>query len=140
MKRQPLQALRRILQYRFFFIVNIALLLLLALSFGREFVRNTSIQKEIALLEQEKQSLEERNRSLNSYEEYLLTESFLEKEAREKFGLQRPGETQVFIGGELIGGDEGAQQETVIVQEDSRLQQWVWYFFDPEMYGQKKTS
>ena len=140
MKHQPFQAVRHVLQYRLFFVINGFLFVLIALSFGREFVRSASIQREISALQDEKQSLEERNQSLKDYQEYLSTESFLEKEAREKFGLQRPGETQVFIGGELLGGDEEAKRGIASVQDGTRLQQWAWYFFDPEQYDRKEAS
>ncbi len=140
MKRQPLQSVKRLFNYRLFFVVNIVILLLLALSFGREFVRSASIQREIMALEQEKSALEDRNRSLQTYEEYLFTESFLEKEAREKFGLQRPGETQVFVAEDAI-----AETAPVAAGEDaervaSNRQLWTWYFFDPDRYAAEQAE
>ena len=138
MKRQPIQSLKRLLSYRLFFVINIIILLLLTLSFGREFVRSASIQREIAALEEEKSALEDRNRSLETYEEYLLTESFLEKEAREKFGLQRPGETQVFVEEGVV--EEQIEEEEGIELVASNVQLWTWYFFDPERYERQQAD
>lgn len=130
--------LKRLFGYRLFFIVNVVVLIFLALSFGREFVRSASIKREIASLEAEQRTLQEQNASLRDYEEYLLTESFLEREAREKFGLQRPGETQVFIDEEQEAralAMEAAQERGAI----ANWEWWHWYFFDPEQYAAERA-
>lgn len=138
MKSSAIQTLKRLFSHRLFLVVNVIVVLLLAMSFGREFVRSASIRKEIETLEAQKAQLEEQNASLELYEDYLSTESFLEKEAREKFGLQRPGETQVFVGEGVDGFDvaeASAEQESA-----SNWQYWLWYFFDPETYDKRTDA
>ncbi|HJN85230.1 MAG TPA: septum formation initiator family protein [Patescibacteria group bacterium] len=136
MKNRPIQSIMKVFGYKMFFVVNIVILLLLGLSFGREFVRSSAISKEIGALESEKASLEEKNLSLSAYQEYLETEAFLEYEAREKFGLQRPGETQVHI---EEGGAPVNVETAVALFADGEVviptwKLWMWYFFDPDVF------
>ncbi|NQV12299.1 septum formation initiator family protein [Candidatus Uhrbacteria bacterium] len=134
MSNRPTASIKKLFGYKMFFAVNIGILLLLGLSFGREFVRSSAISKEISALENEKAQLEEKNLSLGAYQEYLETEAFLEYEAREKFGLQRPGETQVYIEEESAPVDAESAvalfADGVVVEPTWKL--WMWYFFDPD--------
>jgi cell division protein FtsB len=129
-------SVKNIFGYKLFFVINIVILLLIGLSFGREFVRSSAISKEISALQDEKASLEEKNLSLGAYQEYLDTEAFLEYEAREKFGLQRPGETQIFI--DEIGDEVVEESEVALFADDkvapSTWKLWMWYFFDPDIF------
>ena len=131
-----------LLGYRVFFAANIVILLMIGLSVGREFVRSAAIEREIADLQVRQSEWEDKKLSLEVYQEYLHTEAFLEKEAREKFGLQRPGEEQVFI-------DEDAAVDTLLAPEAtskpedrpqeaiSNIRMWSWYFFQPERYREE---
>lgn len=132
MTTPSLSVLRRILRSRMLLLVNVAVFVLLALVLGRELLRNRAIQQEIAALEQEQQSLSETITSLESYEEYLVTESFLEQEAREKFGLQRPGETQIYIQEQMA---VVAVEPTPMNGIRANVQLWGWYFFNPTRYA-----
>lgn len=123
--------LRRLLRSRVLLVINAAVFVLLALALGRELLRNRTIQHEIAALQEEQRALSDSIVSLERYQDYLVTEDFLEQEAREKFGLQRPGETQVYV----------EEQTTVPMPPERRIdgvrsnvQLWGWYFFNPERY------
>ncbi|MEK7108314.1 MAG: septum formation initiator family protein [Patescibacteria group bacterium] len=124
--------LRRVLRSRVLLLVNAGVFVLLALALGRELVRNRAIQQEIAALEREQQALSDTIVSLESYEEYLVTEAFLEQEAREKFGLQRSGETQIYIQEQTT---MAAVESTPMEGVRANIQLWGWYFFNPERYA-----
>ena len=133
MPKRPMQSVKSLFRYKAFLIVNVVVLVLLALSFGREFVRSAAIKKEIAMLESERASLEESNFSLETYQDYLQSEAFLEREAREKFGLQKPGETQVYITDEEVSGVQIVTHEAE-VEEVSNARLWSWYFFNSDRF------
>ncbi len=133
MNAHPATFLRRWLSSRALLLVNAALLVLIAFALGREFIRNHSIDREIAALQAEQQALSDEIVSLEDYQEYLVTESFLEQEAREKFGLQRPGETQVYV--EERVSEAPAPQAFSAQGVMANVQLWTWYFFNPDRYA-----
>ena len=130
---QPRQGkLRRVLGLRTFLIINLVILFLVTLSFGREFVRNYEIDKEIGNLEKRASSLESQNQEILELAERLNTDDYLEQEGRMRLGLKKPGENVVIISEpeditvpvqEL--GDVPASQEN----NDSNPRLWWEYFF-----------
>jgi len=136
MSKGQFSKIRNLFGYKMFFFVNIVILIFMTLSFGREFVRSASMRNGIIKLEQERSNLEDKNISLKMYQDYIETETFLEHEAREKFGLQRPGEEQVFVqegSGELdLNSDDLPSILKKSIVRPSPLQLWSIYFFDPE--------
>lgn len=130
---QPRQGkLRRVLGLRTFLIINLVILFLVTLSFGREFVRNYEIDKEIGNLEKRASSLESQNHEILELAERLNTDDYLEQEGRMRLGLKKPGENVVIISEpeditvpaqEL--GDVPASQD----KKDSNPRLWWEYFF-----------
>lgn len=141
--RKPLW--KRLIEFRLLFLVNAVVLVALAFSFGREWVRNREIQQEIARLQEQAGSLEARNLEIADLNTAFRTESFIEREARLKLGMKKPGETVVVIQGERTqdaagtAGTDGAGNA-----EDPRLllavadasgevanpRKWWYYFFE----------
>ena len=120
---------RRLFGSGTFLLILAFILLFLLFHFGRAFVRSAAIRQEIVATEAEKIRLESQNQTLSEYQDYLSTSTFLEKEAREKFGQQRSGESTVYIpedGGLEFTADEGDTTESL-----SRFQEWWQYFFPP---------
>jgi len=75
----------------------LVILLILGSSLGREFYRKYRLQKEFDSLKSEIDKLENKNQDLASMLEYLNKESNLEKEARRRLNLKKPGENVVVI-------------------------------------------
>ncbi len=104
-------------------------LVLAIIAFGRESYRNFGINQEIKDLEKKIKQLKASNEELIGLEEYFQSEEFLEKQARLKLNLTKPGEKVIII--KQIEEDlkELGQKET-IAKEISNIQKWWEYFFD----------
>lgn len=81
----------------FFTIILIVFLVLISVHFVRTFRREREIKQRVVALEQEIRSLEGERINFLETIEYLKTDFFREKEAREKFGLKKPGEEVIVI-------------------------------------------
>lgn len=81
----------------FFTIILIIIFGLLSLSFIKTFIREREIRKRVVALEQEIKKLEGEKTNFLEAIEYLKTDFFKEKEAREKFGLKKEGEKTIII-------------------------------------------
>lgn len=133
---------RKLLEMRSFLLINLVVLFFLSLSFGRTFLRNASIQREIDALESEKTELEAQNIALLSLADQLQTKFYLEKEGRKKYGLQREGERLVIVtetsegeaGVEESGVEESEKSEEMSDLSTNNLNRWWSFFFDREAY------
>ena len=73
----------------------IALLILSAVKVVREAIVRYEINKEIASLENQLNELENKSNKLGDMITYLKTDQYIEKEARTKLNLVKPGEKQI---------------------------------------------
>lgn len=69
----------------------------LAVSLFTTVRHNYDLQKQISDLEKSNQELEQSNQNLQYQIAYFNTESFKDKEARAKLGLQAPGESVIIL-------------------------------------------
>lgn len=81
----------------FFTIILFIFLILVSLNFVRTFRREREIRRRVFILEEEISSLEGQRINFLETIEYLKTDFFREKEAREKFGLKKFGEEVIVI-------------------------------------------
>ena len=89
----------RVFHWRYAFIVHTILILLIAFSFGREVIRRRSVDQEIRSLQQQSASLQAQNNTISNLRSAVQTESFIEREARLKLDLKKPGERLLIIKG-----------------------------------------
>jgi len=114
----------------FLFVVTLALIAV-AVNVGRESYRKYQLTQEINKLKIEIEKIEGKNEQLANLMEYLKKEPYLEKEARLKLNLKKPGEKVI-----ILSDEEQKEQETVI-NDISELKKsgnhWKWweYFFSP---------
>ncbi|HEB01429.1 MAG TPA: septum formation initiator family protein [Candidatus Portnoybacteria bacterium] len=87
----------RILSSKIFLLFGLIILGSIVVGLGRESYHKWQIKREIAALQTEIEELERGNQELANLLEYFKTESFKEKEAREKLNLQKPGEKVVLM-------------------------------------------
>lgn len=76
---------------------NIAIFALVGWGFAGEYLRNREMQQEIDSLEGRAASLQEKNDKLAEATERFGSTAVIEREARLKLNLQKPGETVVVV-------------------------------------------
>lgn len=124
---------------RLILLVNAALLFFLALAFGREYVGNLQIRREIAELERQQQTLQGENLAAIDLIDQLSSEYYLERQAREKQGLARPGETLIIVKEDLAQPRGTSAVENMEAPQVSNPQAWFYYFFVKERYQELQS-
>lgn len=114
--------------------VNVAIFALLGLGFGREYLRNLEIEREIARMEQENDRLEADRLAAVELIETLSSTYYLEGEARTKRNMGLPGETMIVMQSARAAepGDETVAQASEEILNPLR---WFYYFFDPDRFA-----
>lgn len=115
-----------LLYSKFFIIFLIAILILAMIAFGREGYRYFKVSQEIRDLEKKIEELEKESEELIGMEKYFQSEDFLEKEARLKLNLIKPGEKLIVV---KTPEDLEEKQQEKIVKQVSNIQLWWEYFF-----------
>jgi cell division protein FtsB len=124
---------------RMIVIVNAVLLVLLLMAFGREYVGNLQVEREILMLEQQKAALEQEQLETAALIEQLSSEYYLEQEARTKHGMAKDGETVLIVTDE---DQTSFYREGVVIPElveevtVSHPVRWMYYFFAPDRLSQ----
>jgi cell division protein FtsB len=127
-KRQ--QGILRLLGMRTVLVANVAVAVLLGRGFVGEYVRDRELQRSIDALQREADALAEHNRLLASAAATFTSADTVEREARLKLGLQKPGESVV-----VVEGTAHAQQGRTVTRPDgsahlaSNPEKWWSYFF-----------
>jgi cell division protein FtsB len=126
----------------FLFLVSF-ILIALTISLGRESYRKYQLNKEIESLRTDIEQLEGRNRQLANLMRYFEDESYLEKEARLKLNLKKPGEKVVILSSVSDGLEESEKKKSqeqvnenkdeLIGKAEETANYWKWweYFFAP---------
>ncbi|KKU07563.1 MAG: Septum formation initiator [Candidatus Magasanikbacteria bacterium GW2011_GWA2_45_39] len=86
------------------------------------------VRKEIKALEHEKAQLSQNKLNLLERLQDAKSDSFVEKEARLKFGLQKPGESVILFNTGDTGPEEGKTTSTT-KDTTSNAGDWRRYFF-----------
>lgn len=104
----------------------ILILIFFSISLARQTIKYLSISRQIADLEKDIKNLEEKNLELSGSLKYLDSKFYQEKEARLKFGLQKPGEKVI-----IITPPEAQQRPEILPngKESSNFIKWLRYFF-----------
>jgi len=121
----------------FLFCVSI-ILIALAISVGRESYRRVQLTKEIDRLKLETERFEGKKDQLSNLLESFKEESYLEKEARLKLNLKKPGEKVVILPqsreenfSETTEEKSDSQPKEISpAKEESNLWRWWEYFFE----------
>jgi len=113
---------RRIIQWVIIFI-GISLIV----SLSRDVLRLIRASGQVELAEEKLAEAEQKNRELLGEKDYFNSEEFIEKEARNKLNMAKPGETIVVLPqnlAELVG-----RKEKEVSQEIPNWQKWWGLFF-----------
>lgn len=134
---------QRLIRWRFLFAINLLLVSFLGWTLGREYLQNREIRNEIAELQTQADALAARNIQLGELQTAVQTQSFIEREARLKLGMKKPGEAVVVIQEGEIGqkGQIGEKEKNedplgLVLDGETTAPQvanatkWWYYFFD----------
>ncbi|MBI5370344.1 septum formation initiator family protein [Candidatus Uhrbacteria bacterium] len=137
----------RLVRWRYLVFINLILIGFLGFTLGREWWHARDIQREINHLQAQADTLTKRNSELAELQSAVQTQSFIEREARLKLGLKKPGEEVVVIQPRETSGTPNAEQQVdgsdplhlVIPKETSRPQvpnatKWWYYFFNKNAF------
>lgn len=123
---------------RTFFFVLLVFCLLFLLGLAKEVVSRHQIDRQIKDLEQETALLSEENSQLSSLLDSWSDSNQLEKEARIKLGLQKPGEKVVMVirddqlSDQPVDGDYQKRGNSIVVVPKTNFNpiNWWKYFFN----------
>lgn len=121
--------MEKFLQSKGFVIILTIVFILVFVALSRESYRYFKVNQEIKDLEQKIEELKERNEELSKMENYFQSKDFIEREARVKLNLTKPGEKLIIIKKaenvqeQESGGEEG-------VEKTINIQKWWNYFFE----------
>ncbi len=129
--------LRSITKFGTVFVIGVAVLFLLCLGFGREYLRNREIERSIHDLQVQNDELAGKQLTALNVIQSLSSEYYLEGEAREKHGLAKPGEEEIVIqqptdAGTTVVDDRQGTAST------SNLVRWYYYFFNSRKFAELK--
>lgn len=111
---------------------NLAVLLVVGVATIRESYRGWTVDNEISNLEQKAQDLEGRKSQLGVLASQMQDQSFIERQARTKLGLQKPGEHVVILEG--VAATRTSWQIDVVTppadasKTESNPRRWWRYF------------
>jgi cell division protein FtsB len=92
---------------------------------GKTLYENWRVNKEVVALQQTIEETEQANREMKARIKYYQSDDYKEKIARERFGLQKPGEEVVII----VPENKPAEVEEVKKDDRTNYQKWWDYFF-----------
>lgn len=138
--------LERLIRWRLLLVVNFLVIVFLGLSLSREVVRSRAIGSEIAQLQAQADELAAQNIDLSELRTAMQTESYIEREARLKLGMKKPGETVVVVQEEGTDtrrqeiGDASDPLDFVLDDQETAVAvanptKWWYYFFDKNAFN-----
>lgn len=133
--------IKRIFSSKISLFIIIFILIFLSIGLVRETYQKYKLASEIEQFKINIEKLEGNNQQLADLMDYFKDDSYLEKEARLKLNLKKPGETVVILSDNIVDGIEvvrtgspEVQEPAEIMPEDNTLKTanyWKWweYFF-----------
>ena len=111
-----------IFKSKFFVIGALILIGVFGVGFVRSYVRNYNVNKEIKQLESAQAELERERSQLSALLKRIQSTSYAEEQAREEFGLRRPGEKTA-----VIQRKEAAQKQHNEAQSKHLSNPQLWW-------------
>jgi cell division protein FtsB len=125
---------RRFLGLKRVLAANVVIFAVVAWGLAGEFLRNRDMQREIDRLDGQASQMEKKNSDLQDLGQRFSSQAMLEREARTKLNLQKPGEQVVIVrdGGRTDDGAEIEPAAGAAADEDQgpgNAAKWWRYFF-----------
>lgn len=117
-------SVRAFFESRFVNLILVVLLVLSVVKVFREAMVRYEINKEIGTLENQLNDLESKSDKIGNMIAYLKTDQYIEKEARTKLNLVKPGEKQI----NFVSSTADSVQ-TELAKSSPNYIKWFNYFF-----------
>lgn len=117
-----------------FVTLNLVILVILFVGFGREYWRNIEIERDIAALQAEGERLAGQKLESLALINDLSSEYYLEGEARSKLGMGEPGEHLIVVDLPDESQSSGVVAGIATDESISNPTRWWYYFFNPARY------
>lgn len=98
--------------------------------FGRPIFEIIKKEHRLEILKEEVARMEKKKRDLAGIVEYYKTDKFIEKEARDKLNMVKPGEKVVIIMDEQLQGGEVAGEQKTLEKKVPNWEKWVRLFLE----------
>lgn len=133
-KKDNLSWGRRIFRSKAFLVIAIIVLVLMGLFLGKVIHQKYEVTQEIKAIEEKKEGLVQENEKLGDLLEYLKTDTYKDRVAREDLGLQQEGETVVVIneGEDVLQPEEDLLLDAPPEEQTAYIptyRKWWDYFF-----------
>ena len=118
-----------------FIVIGVIFLVLTIYGLGRSLVSNYGVDSEINQLEKKIADLEQQNRDMTQFIDYLQTDDFVAREARLKLGLKKAGENLVIVKDDEMEKIKASESQTAEAQNQkandkkSNIAKWFDYLF-----------
>jgi cell division protein FtsB len=147
MNKSSSQVVTGLFRTRWFLMVNLLLILFVIFSFAREIIHSRDIAAQIETLQKQSKELEVQHFAIADLKNAVQTESFVEREARLKLGLKKPGESLIILKNEqkqqvtTSSGKSGDPQSAALTTDALAAEKplanstkWWYYFFNKQAY------
>lgn len=125
---------RRFLSSKILLFASLFVLIFFSFNLASEIINRHDLQKEINKFQAEFNDLSKSNQDISGSIEYLKTLDFVEKEARTKLNLKKPGEQIIIVPEEKILGKSSASMPLTgnlanqAVSQPNYLNWWNYFF------------
>ncbi|MBI2416063.1 MAG: septum formation initiator family protein [Candidatus Kerfeldbacteria bacterium] len=127
------KSLQVVLRSRVFTVIGLTAVVVVGIAAAKEAIRQIEVRRQIAGLEHDIVALERDNANLEDLIAYFNSSSFQEKQARQKLGLKKAGETVVVIPQADTAASTGLVSDSTTVatgtSSESNIIKWQQYFF-----------
>lgn len=103
---------------------------LVGMGVGRLILENRAMASEVADLEAQSEQVGAKNAEYLELVKRFQSDSFLEREARLKLNLQKPGEQAIAV--KIADGTEASSTAATAKTDGGNLERWREYFFAPD--------
>lgn len=128
----PENKLKKIFSSRAALFLALLAFIWLSLVLVKAFYKKNQLDREIGALKQEIEKLDSQGQELNQLLAYFNSESYLEKEAKDKLNLKKEGESVVMVQGalsaETVPADGAQAPAAAPAATENNLIRW-WNFF-----------
>lgn len=115
-------------------LANVIIVFILVIGFGREYLSNLQVEKEIQDLENKYAELQEEKLSTLDLINELSSEYYLEQQARTKHGLSKNGEEVLIIRNseedQILENQKDSILDSIAPEGIGNPLRWYYYFFD----------